>query len=237
MLWTSFALSWFLPRLPLRKTAKDGVFTALATLISSFSLGTPSVTFLAPTPAKWKVLSVICVAGSPTLCAASVPIISPGKASDFMNRCLISPRSQSNDCFVIFSPWRIFLEPRAVRRCALRMIFALSSTSRPIVSPSAIALVTSSSAISCSTLWMISTGEYLSCMFPMSSCFARCFALPMSLVMLMGMCCFESPSGKTAVQMISFRLLSFSNSASSMPWCSAFARISLSTSDGSQPTP
>ena len=29
------------------------------------SLGIPSVTFISPRPAKWKVLSVICVDGSP----------------------------------------------------------------------------------------------------------------------------------------------------------------------------
>ena len=30
------------------------------------------------TPAKWKVFSVICVAGSPTLCAPSAPTAVPG---------------------------------------------------------------------------------------------------------------------------------------------------------------
>ena len=53
----------------------------LAILMISVSRGTPSVTFLADTPAKWNVLSVICVVGSPMLCAATVPIISPGNAS------------------------------------------------------------------------------------------------------------------------------------------------------------
>mmetsp|Transcript_66834 Transcript_66834/g.215443 ORF Transcript_66834/g.215443 Transcript_66834/m.215443 type:complete len:238 (-) Transcript_66834:852-1565(-) len=237
MLCTSLARSCSLPRLPLRKTAREGVFTVLATLMSSFSLGTPSVTFLAPTPAKWKVLSVICVAGSPTLCAARVPTISPGKARDFMKRCFTSPSSQSKDCLVIFSFSRIFLEPKAVRRWALRMIFALSSTSRPMVSPAAMARVTSSSDIRRSTRSTISTGEYLSCMLPMSSCLARCFARPISLVMLMGMCCLESPSGKTSLQMISFRCVSFSHSLSSMACISPLARMSLSTSGGSQPTP
>mmetsp|Transcript_16189 Transcript_16189/g.44552 ORF Transcript_16189/g.44552 Transcript_16189/m.44552 type:complete len:243 (-) Transcript_16189:1485-2213(-) len=237
MLCTSLARSCSLPRLPFRKTASEGVFTTLATLMSSFSLGTPSVTFLAPTPAKWKVFRVICVAGSPTLCAARVPIISPGKASDFMKRCLISPSSQSNDCLVISSTCRIFLEPSAVRKCAFRMIFALSSTSRPMVSPSAMARVTSNSDISFSTLWTTSTGVYLICMLPMSSCLALSLARPMSLVMLMGMCCFESPSGKTSLQMTSFRRFSLSHSASSTCCMSEFARMSLNTSAGSQPTP
>jgi hypothetical protein len=37
----------------------------LETLIISFNLGTPRVTFFEDTPAKWKVLRVIYVAGSP----------------------------------------------------------------------------------------------------------------------------------------------------------------------------
>ncbi len=52
----------------------------LAMLMISVRRGTPSVTFLADTPAKWKVFSVICVVGSPMDCAATVPIISPGYA-------------------------------------------------------------------------------------------------------------------------------------------------------------
>mmetsp|Transcript_98638 Transcript_98638/g.307264 ORF Transcript_98638/g.307264 Transcript_98638/m.307264 type:complete len:243 (-) Transcript_98638:353-1081(-) len=237
MLCTSFALSCSLPSVPFRKMAREGVFTTLATLISSFSLGTPSVTFLAPTPAKWKVFRVICVAGSPTLWAARVPIISPGWARDFMKRCLISPRSQSKDCLVISSSFRTFLDPSAARRCALRTILALSSTSRPMVSPSAIARVTSSSDMSFSTRSMTSTGVYLSALLPMSSCLARCLARPRSLVTLMGMCCLESPSGNTSLQMISFRCFSLSHSASRICCCSELALMSLRTSDGSQPTP
>lgn len=41
-------------------------------------LGIPSVTFISPLPAKWKVLRVICVEGSPMLWAASRPTASPG---------------------------------------------------------------------------------------------------------------------------------------------------------------
>lgn len=44
--------------------------------------GIPSVTLASPRPAMWKVLSVICVEGSPTDCAASTPTASPGAASD-----------------------------------------------------------------------------------------------------------------------------------------------------------
>mmetsp|Transcript_99558 Transcript_99558/g.264612 ORF Transcript_99558/g.264612 Transcript_99558/m.264612 type:complete len:243 (-) Transcript_99558:847-1575(-) len=237
MLWTSFALSCSFPRLPFKKMAKEGVLTCFATLINSFSLGTPSVTFLAPTPAKWKVLRVICVAGSPTLCAARVPIISPGCARDFMKRCLISPKSQSKDCLVMASPCRTFLEPSAVRRCAFRTIFALSSTSRPMVSPSAIARVTSSSPMSLFTRSMTSTGVYLSCMLPTSSCLERCLARPNSLVMLMGMCCLESPSGKTSLQMTSLSFDSLAHSSSRIDCCSELARMSLRTSGGSHPTP
>lgn len=36
--------------------------------VAHLSLGIPSVTFISPRPAKWKVLSVICVEGSPTDC-------------------------------------------------------------------------------------------------------------------------------------------------------------------------
>ena len=63
---------------------------ALAMLMISVRRGTPSVTFLADTPAKWKVLSVICVVGSPMDCAATVPTTSPGAASDAMKRRLHS---------------------------------------------------------------------------------------------------------------------------------------------------
>lgn len=42
-----------------------GVEMVLAALIISLIRGTPRVTFMEATPAKWKVLSVICVPGSP----------------------------------------------------------------------------------------------------------------------------------------------------------------------------
>lgn len=42
-----------------------GVEMFLAALMISLMRGTPSVTFMLATPAKWKVLRVICVPGSP----------------------------------------------------------------------------------------------------------------------------------------------------------------------------
>jgi hypothetical protein len=51
--------------------------------------GTPSVTFLSETPAKWKVFRVICVVGSPIDWAATEPIASPAGARDWLNFVLI----------------------------------------------------------------------------------------------------------------------------------------------------
>ena len=44
----------------------------------SLMRGTPSVTFIDATPAKWNVLSVICVPGSPIDCAPTAPTAEPG---------------------------------------------------------------------------------------------------------------------------------------------------------------
>ena len=71
---------------------REGVLMFLAMLMISVSRGTPSVTFLADTPAKWKVLSVICVVGSPIDCAATVPIISPGYAVACNSVALVAAR-------------------------------------------------------------------------------------------------------------------------------------------------
>ena len=61
----------------------DGVLSVLEAVMSnSRRRGMPRVTFAPPCPAKWNVLRVICVEGSPTDCAASVPTFSPGAASD-----------------------------------------------------------------------------------------------------------------------------------------------------------
>ena len=68
--------------LSLEYTVKIGVFIFFEALINSSNLGMPSVTFLALLPAWWNVLSVICIVGSPTDCAAMVPTISPGATID-----------------------------------------------------------------------------------------------------------------------------------------------------------
>ena len=68
----------------------------LETLMISVRRGTPSVTFFAETPAKWNVLSVICVVGSPIDCAATVPTTSPGCATAAQKRASTSPTSHSN---------------------------------------------------------------------------------------------------------------------------------------------
>ena len=54
-----------------------GVLMTLAALMISFIRGTPSVTFIEATPAKWKVLRVICVPGSPIDCAPTAPTVEP----------------------------------------------------------------------------------------------------------------------------------------------------------------
>ena len=48
-----------------------------AAFMISFMRGTPSVTFMDATPAKWKVLSVIWVPGSPMDCAPTAPTVEP----------------------------------------------------------------------------------------------------------------------------------------------------------------
>lgn len=45
--------------------------------------GTPNVTFLSATPAKWNVFNVIWVVGSPIDWAAIEPIASPAGANDW----------------------------------------------------------------------------------------------------------------------------------------------------------
>ena len=57
----------------------EGILMLLEIWSNSLRRGTPRVTLdFSDTPAKWKVLRVICVAGSPILCAAIGPTISPG---------------------------------------------------------------------------------------------------------------------------------------------------------------
>ncbi len=55
-----------------------GVLIFLAALMISLIRGTPRVTFIEATPAKWKVFSVICVPGSPIDCAPTAPTVEPG---------------------------------------------------------------------------------------------------------------------------------------------------------------
>mmetsp|Transcript_24752 Transcript_24752/g.86165 ORF Transcript_24752/g.86165 Transcript_24752/m.86165 type:complete len:429 (-) Transcript_24752:2948-4234(-) len=57
--------------------------------------GIPSVTLTPPEPARWNVLSVICVDGSPTDCAASAPTGSPGATIDLRYLTHIMTRKAS----------------------------------------------------------------------------------------------------------------------------------------------
>ena len=61
----------------------------------SLRRGIPSVMFMSPLPEKWNVLSVICVEGSPTDCAASTPTGSPGSTIARMFFTYIFNRSMS----------------------------------------------------------------------------------------------------------------------------------------------
>lgn len=54
-----------------------GVLMDLAAFMISLMRGTPSVTFIEATPAKWNVLSVIWVPGSPIDCAPTAPTVEP----------------------------------------------------------------------------------------------------------------------------------------------------------------
>ena len=85
---------------------------------------------MAETPAKWNVLSVICVAGSRMLCAAMVPIISPGWAMECVNRCRTSPISQSNASVVsrCFSVHRLLLSTLRKLACRSSVAFFCAST-------------------------------------------------------------------------------------------------------------
>mmetsp|Transcript_89861 Transcript_89861/g.275082 ORF Transcript_89861/g.275082 Transcript_89861/m.275082 type:complete len:260 (+) Transcript_89861:1453-2232(+) len=63
----------------------------------SRSRGMPNVTLAPPWPAKWKVFSVICVLGSPMLCAAMTPTASPGSARHRMNlRCMYALKASAS---------------------------------------------------------------------------------------------------------------------------------------------
>lgn len=62
-----------------------GVFIYLAAFIISLILGTPNVTFMLATPAKWNVFNVIWVAGSPIDYEAIGPTDVPGTVTIFKN--------------------------------------------------------------------------------------------------------------------------------------------------------
>ena len=88
-------LSMYL-KLLARKIQYHTFANGMTMLMISFNRGTPNVTFLDDTPAKWKVFRVIWVAGSPIDCAAKAPTISPGVACACMNLLSISPSNHSN---------------------------------------------------------------------------------------------------------------------------------------------
>ena len=54
-----------------------GVLIIFAALMISFMRGTPSVTFIEATPAKWNVFRVIWVPGSPIDWAPTAPTVDP----------------------------------------------------------------------------------------------------------------------------------------------------------------
>jgi hypothetical protein len=54
-----------------------GVLIRFAALMISFIRGTPSVTFMEATPAKWNVFKVIWVPGSPIDWAPTAPTVDP----------------------------------------------------------------------------------------------------------------------------------------------------------------
>ena len=58
-----------------------GVEMVFEALMISLMRGTPSVTFMLATPAKWNVFRVICVPGSPMLCAPKAPTVDPAGVS------------------------------------------------------------------------------------------------------------------------------------------------------------
>ena len=129
---TFFAASLSCAAAPVRYTARLGVLMFLAMLMISTSRGTPRVTFFADTPAKWNVFRVICVAGSPILCAAMVPIISPGLAIEFRKRVRHSPITQSKASGVrrYFSVHFLLLSTLRKFACTISVAFFCASTLR-----------------------------------------------------------------------------------------------------------
>mmetsp|Transcript_14913 Transcript_14913/g.56588 ORF Transcript_14913/g.56588 Transcript_14913/m.56588 type:complete len:373 (-) Transcript_14913:3034-4152(-) len=69
-----------------------GVLILAVALMISFSRGTPRVTFMLATPAKWNVFSVICVPGSLMDWAPMAPTASPGSTMPRVYLCSATAR-------------------------------------------------------------------------------------------------------------------------------------------------
>mmetsp|Transcript_3892 Transcript_3892/g.13712 ORF Transcript_3892/g.13712 Transcript_3892/m.13712 type:complete len:235 (-) Transcript_3892:522-1226(-) len=112
-----------------------GVAMFFEALMISLMRGTPSVTFIDATPAKWNVLSVICVPGSPMLCAPTAPTALPGSMRLRSYLAMHSSMKNSSCLCVVPSPckpsrvgsaseWRNSLSRLrkcSVTPCALRL--------------------------------------------------------------------------------------------------------------------
>mmetsp|Transcript_35160 Transcript_35160/g.76854 ORF Transcript_35160/g.76854 Transcript_35160/m.76854 type:complete len:204 (+) Transcript_35160:1351-1962(+) len=198
----------------------------LAMLMISFKRGTPSVTFFADTPAKWKVFSVICVAGSPIDCAATVPIISPGFTCDCWKRSSISPASQWNACGVRRYSCRTRLEARVERRSAEKSSVAFFCAS---MDRGSLPATTRMFWLSRCTVSATSTGLRLviSPGCPAANVFC---AFQMSRLRLMGSGHEASPVGITSLHSTSWSAISVANSSSSTWRFSALARRSSAIS-------
>ena len=83
-----------------------GVLMAFAALMISLIRGTPSVTFIEATPAKWKVFNVIWVPGSPIDWAPTAPTVEPSQpdSSALGTRCGTSLRTWLDLCLHILGP-------------------------------------------------------------------------------------------------------------------------------------
>ena len=84
--------------IPSRAAVMTGVLMLWEALMISLIRGTPWVMFMAATPAKWNVFSVICVPGSPILWAAMAPTGVPEPVSVYqfvliLTKLLLSPGS------------------------------------------------------------------------------------------------------------------------------------------------
>lgn len=105
----------YLPLPPLKRRDKKGLFHRkvippmwllylmfLEALIISLMRGTPRVMFMEATPAKWKVLRVIWVPGSPMLWAQRAPTAEPGSIWALCGRCRQELKKSLNPTFTIW---------------------------------------------------------------------------------------------------------------------------------------